>query len=114
AGGMIENVYRLQMINTSEQPLTLKLGAEGIEGLVITSANGDETIELAPASNQLIPEVVQAPALDIEPGLYDITLEGDGTLPDVREHTVAEETSFLVPLESLRILHIQVRSARHH
>ncbi len=97
AGGMIENVYRLQMINTSEQPLTLKLGAEGIEGLVITSANGDETIELAPASNQLIPVVVQAPALDIEPGLYDITLEGDGTLPDGRERTVSEQTSFFVP-----------------
>src|SRR5690625_5157041 len=32
-GGLIENVYRLQLINTSEEPLTIRLGAEGIDGI---------------------------------------------------------------------------------
>src|SRR3546814_20512564 len=30
AGGMIENVYRLQFINTSESPVVLELSAKGL------------------------------------------------------------------------------------
>src|SRR5690606_37347591 len=36
AGGLIENVYRLQVINTSESPLTLQLDASGVPGMVVT------------------------------------------------------------------------------
>ena len=34
-GGMIENVYRLQIINASESPVALQLGAQGLDGSLV-------------------------------------------------------------------------------
>ena len=37
AGGKIENVYRLQLMNATEQTQTFRIGAEGLPGLVVAS-----------------------------------------------------------------------------
>ncbi|HLR13747.1 MAG TPA: cytochrome c oxidase accessory protein CcoG [Burkholderiaceae bacterium] len=97
AGGLIENVYRLQLINTSEAPLTIHLGAKGIDGIRLSTSDGKETITLDPASNHLLPVVVQAPADVVEPGLYDIRLTGEGSSEEGRVRSVSEQTSFFVP-----------------
>src|SRR5690606_19618732 len=62
AGGLIENVYRLQVIYTSESPLTLQLDASGVPGMVVTPADHPEQqVVVEGSSNRLVPVVVQAP-----------------------------------------------------
>ncbi|NYT61365.1 cytochrome c oxidase accessory protein CcoG [Alcaligenaceae bacterium] len=98
AGGMIENVYRLQIINTTEFPLTLTLSASGVPDLAILSADqGATSIDIEAASNRLVPVVVRAPATSIEPGLYDIRLKAVAKFESGRETTVVERSSFFVP-----------------
>ena len=63
AGGMIENVYRLQIINTSDQPMHLRLTAEGMPGLtVLAGQQGSDTVDVEAAANKLVPMVIRAPA----------------------------------------------------
>src|SRR3546814_4290627 len=63
AGGMIENVYRLQFINTSESPVVLELSAKGLPQLsIVTADHGASTVNVEPASNRLVPVVVRVPA----------------------------------------------------
>src|SRR5690606_7016187 len=70
AGGLIENVYRLQMMNAAEEPVTLVLGVDGAPGLTVTTVQSDQkTIHLDAASNALVPILVRAPAGELEPGL---------------------------------------------
>ncbi|MBF6617395.1 MAG: cytochrome c oxidase accessory protein CcoG [Candidimonas sp.] len=98
AGGMIENVYRLQMINTSESPLTLKLSATGVPELAILTADeGTDTVQVDAASNRLVPVVVRAPAGALTPGLHEIELTTVGNYGSDREVTVVERSSFFVP-----------------
>lgn len=99
AGGLIENVYRLQFINVSESPLTLHLGASGVPGVtVVTADHGDDTVVIDAASNRLVPVVVRAPALEVNPGLYDITFEIEGVIDATgREVKRSERSSFYVP-----------------
>lgn len=98
AGGIIENVYRLQMINTSESPVTLRLHASGLPELSIATADeGTDTVEVAPASNRLVPVVVRAPAQALTPGLHQIELTTVGDYGPEREVTVVEQSSFFVP-----------------
>jgi len=100
-GGLIENVYRLQVMNASEAPLTLQLHADGVPDLTIQTAQGHgnawqdgHTLPLAAASNALVPVVVRAPAGVLPSGLYDIRItvqNQDGRL------AATEETRFYVP-----------------
>src|SRR5690606_34241259 len=39
-GGLIENVYRLQFINTAEEPLEIQLSATGLPELTVVTAEG--------------------------------------------------------------------------
>src|SRR5664279_4326708 len=64
APGMIENVYRLQIMNTAEAPHRFTITAEGLPGLVVVGA--DQPIEVAGASTQLVPFRLQAPVGDDE------------------------------------------------
>src|SRR5690606_35880934 len=98
AGGMIENVYRLQMIKTSESPLTLKLSATGVPELAILTADeGTDTVQLDAASNRLVPVVARARAGALAPGLRAIESPRVGNYGSGRDVTVVERSSFLVP-----------------
>jgi len=97
AGGLIENVYRLQLSNASEEPLTLTLRAEGVPALTIHTLQGNQasqTLTLAAADHALVPVVVRAPADALSHGLHDITLTlatPDGLIQR------SETTRFYVP-----------------
>jgi polyferredoxin len=114
AGGMIENVYRIQLINASEQPLVLSLSVEGIPGISVALADRAsvpligvkqaETVESASrigvssASNRLIAVVVRAPAEGAKPGPQPIrfmtkSLGADGTVLT----EIKEASSFIFP-----------------
>ncbi len=98
AGGMIENVYRLQFINTSESPVTLTLSAEGLPELsIMTADHGANTVHVDAASNRLVPVVLRAPAGQVAPGLHDIEMKITGEYEDGRKAEVAERSSFFVP-----------------
>lgn len=98
AGGLIENVYRLQVINTSESPLTLHLSATGVPGLSILPADHPyEELIVEGSANRLVPVVVQAPASAAEPGLYDIKLQVTALSSTGQETVVTEASSFYVP-----------------
>jgi cytochrome c oxidase accessory protein FixG len=114
AGGMIENVYRLQLMNASEQPLVLSLGVEGLPGVSVTLADrasvplaGEKQsgtvesashINVASASNRLIAVVVRAPAEGAQPGPQPIrfttkSLGADGAVLT----EIKEASSFIFP-----------------
>jgi polyferredoxin len=91
--GMIENVYRLQIMNTGEAPRRLAIGVDGVPGLQV--AGVEQPIAIAGASTLLVPVRVQAPAEAGRPGAnrieFVITAVDDAKL--VRR----EKSTFLFP-----------------
>ncbi len=57
-GGGIENTYRLQLMNTSEQPIVVELAVTGLEGLTVA---GEHRVQVPAASNLLVPLNLQLP-----------------------------------------------------
>jgi cytochrome c oxidase accessory protein FixG len=70
--GRIENTYRLQVMNTAEQPHKYVISVEGLEGLQIASAPG---FELAGATTQSVIVRLRAAPEAIKPGSNKITLK---------------------------------------
>jgi cytochrome c oxidase accessory protein FixG len=91
AGGKLENVYRLQVMNATEQPQRYRLDAGGLPGLVLAS---ETEVTVGPAESRWVPVRLQIPygstASGSHPIHFDIqTVGGDA---HVREKSV-----FLVP-----------------
>jgi len=101
AGGLMENVYRLQILNASEETLTLSIGAEGLPDLQVLTARGAQQpaidIDVPAAGNMLLPVVVQAPYDAAEPGSHPITFVTDSSSESGRETQVREASSFIFP-----------------
>ena len=114
AGGLIENVYRIQLINASEHPLVLSLGVDGIPGMSVSLADrtsvpltGSQQGELVQsasqitvprASNRLIAVVVRAPAEGAKPGPQPIKFITKSLGPDGTVLTeINEASSFIFP-----------------
>ena len=51
-GGMVENVYRLQVMNTQETPHRFRIGAAGIPSIEVV---GDDVVEIAAAATRMVP-----------------------------------------------------------
>jgi cytochrome c oxidase accessory protein FixG len=84
---VVENVYRLNVMNTTETRQRYTLQASGLPGLAIGS---DTTFELEPASTRSVPLRLQAPVDDVPPGSHKVTIEvrgRDDAGIQVREHT---------------------------
>src|SRR5690606_6898763 len=97
-GGMIENVYRLQIMNTAEESLSIDLSATGIPELTLTTADGTTSqVTVDPATNRLVPIVVRMPVGQADPGLHDIELQAKAVSEGGREVIVVEHSSFFVP-----------------
>jgi cytochrome c oxidase accessory protein FixG len=124
AGGMIENVYRLQIINASETTLELSLHAVGLPGLMVSVADQPDlrthvgaptglpvpgTVQSAdiqsaahlvipPASNRMVPAIVRAPVDAGLPGSHHIHFVTTSIAPDGHVVTeVREPSSFIFP-----------------
>ncbi|MGE0559216.1 MAG: cytochrome c oxidase accessory protein CcoG [Burkholderiales bacterium] len=86
-GGMIENVYRLQFINTDEAPRRYKVTVDGLPGLSVSAAM---PIEVPAATTRAFPVSVRADPALLKPGSHAIVFHvSDIDRPDVR----ADETS---------------------
>jgi cytochrome c oxidase accessory protein FixG len=86
----VENVYRLQVMNTTERGQTYTLQVSGLPGLGVAS---EARFEVPPATTMSVPLRVQAPADSVPPGSSKISLdvqaEGEAA---IRVH---ETTTFL-------------------
>ncbi len=90
--GMIENVYRLQIMNTTEQAHQYRISVDGIETLsLVTSA----VVRLDGTETRAIPVRVRAAAGHGEPGSNDIHFSLQA-LDDASLH-VTEHAVFFVP-----------------
>jgi len=98
-GRWIENVYRLQLINTTEAPMQVRVHANGHDLAGIT-VEYDRTAEiLAPASNRLVPVRIRVPIEAARKGTHKIDVV---VISEQNGHQVAEidqATSFIVPRE---------------
>ncbi len=68
-GGLIENVYRLQFINTDEQPRRYAVTASGLPGLQVIVR---QPIEVPPATTQAFPVSVRLDPAGLAPGSHEI------------------------------------------
>lgn len=104
-GGLVENVYRVQIINSSENVLKMTLEAQGIDGLRVgVGRQGHDdamAIEVPASSNYMLPIVVQAPYDGSkESGSYPIefvTHAQPADNPDAAVTEVRERSSFIYP-----------------
>jgi len=98
----IENVYRIQIMNASENNMNVQVKASGLPDLRILNSQGQlvTEIKIGPASNLLIPIKVSTAIGVNEAGNYPIhfdvlaqELSGDGVITRTRE----EKSSFIIP-----------------
>ena len=91
AGGRLENVYRLQVMNATEQPQRYRIAASGLPALALAS---EPEVEVGAAESRWVAVRLQIPYGSAGPGSHPIAFEirsvdGEG---EVREKSV-----FLVP-----------------
>jgi polyferredoxin len=89
-GGKLENVYRLQVMNATEQTQAYRIRAEGLPGLAVAS---DAGVVVGPADSRWVAVRLQIPDGSAAPGSHPIHFDieaQDGA--QVREKSV-----FLVP-----------------
>ena len=90
--GMIENVYRLQIMNTEEAAHRYRISVSGIEGIRL---QGGTDIELGPTESRGVPVNIRIPAGVGEKGSNKIVIAiTDADNPDVQ---VLEKAVFFIP-----------------
>lgn len=96
-GRWIENVYRLQLINTTEAPMRIRIDATAADlpGLTVEYDRAAEL--LAPTSNRLVPVRVRVPLDAAMQGTHRIGVTVTGVGDNGGESAVNEATSFIVP-----------------
>jgi cytochrome c oxidase accessory protein FixG len=91
AGGKLENVYRLQIMNATEQQQTYSLSVHGLPGAIVLPG---EPVEVGPAQSRWVAARVQIPYESVAAGSHEIHFEiqaaGGGA-------HVTEKSAFLVP-----------------
>ncbi|OZI60743.1 cytochrome c oxidase accessory protein CcoG [Bordetella genomosp. 11] len=97
AGGMIENVYRLQFMNTSGSPVQLALSADGLDGLALALPDGSTTVRVDALDNKIVAVVARAPAAGAAPGAHRIVIHARGTGTDGAAPATDEAASFFIP-----------------
>ncbi|HSV34347.1 MAG TPA: cytochrome c oxidase accessory protein CcoG [Ramlibacter sp.] len=91
AGGKLENVYRLQIMNATEQAQRYRISADGLPGLVVAS---DAEFVVGPAESRWVPVRLQVPYGTASPGSHPIHFQ-IGTI--THDAHVSEKSVFLVP-----------------
>ncbi|WCM91834.1 cytochrome c oxidase accessory protein CcoG [Acidovorax sp. NCPPB 2350] len=91
AGGRLENVYRLQIMNATEAPQRYRIAASGLEGIAVAS---EPDVEIGPAQSRWVAVRLQIPYGSAAPGSHPVSfdIEAQGTGAQVREKSI-----FLVP-----------------
>jgi cytochrome c oxidase accessory protein FixG len=91
AGGKLENVYRLQIMNATEEPQRYRISAEGLPGLAIAS---DAEVAVGPAQSRWVAVRLQIPYGAAPPGSHTIHFTIGAASGEAQ---VSEKSAFLVP-----------------
>jgi len=96
ADGMVENVYRLQIMNATEEPQRFRIAATGLQGLQV-ERTADITVDAAqarwvPVSLRLPPEA----AAQAGSGVHRISFTIERLAPGGAD-VLTEKTTFMVP-----------------
>jgi len=88
--GRVENVYRLQVMNTTEVPHSFAIRVGGLPGLAVAS---DKEFEVPAATTRSVVLRLRAPSADVAPGSHKVSIEVQAqTQHDI---VVRESTTFL-------------------
>lgn len=93
--GWIENVYRLQLMNTTEQAQRYRVVVDGLPGAVL---DGGDDVAVGPAENRWVPVSVRVPpesAAQAGPGAHKLNIRIQSLGPD--GVALDEHTTFMVP-----------------
>jgi cytochrome c oxidase accessory protein FixG len=95
-GGMLENVYRLQIMNATETDQRYELSASGIDHLKVESdvADANKTVTVNSAESRWIPVRLQIPDGSIKSGSHPVEFKVRAIESN---ELVAEKSVFLVP-----------------
>jgi cytochrome c oxidase accessory protein FixG len=95
-GGMLENVYRLQIMNATETTQRYELSASGIDKLKVESdvADANKTVTVNSAESRWIPVRLQIPDGSIKSGSHPVEFKVRAVESN---ELVAEKSVFLVP-----------------
>ena len=89
--GEVENVYRLQVMNATEEPQGLHIQVRGLEGMEIYT---NDELRVGAAASRWVPVRIGVPFESLKPGSYPIWFDvsnDDGSL------NATEKAVFLVP-----------------
>ena len=90
-GGLIENLYRLQLMNATESPQTYRISASGLQGLTLAS---DAEAVVAPTESRWVVVRLRVPGVGLGPGSHPVKFEVDSVSSGER---VTEESVFFIP-----------------
>ncbi|WP_295957489.1 cytochrome c oxidase accessory protein CcoG [Rhodoferax sp.] len=91
AGGQLENVYRLQVMNATESPQRYTLSAHGLDGLVLAS---ETEVEVGAVQSRWVAVRLHIPYGSATPGSHPVVFDiasADG------KDRVSEKSTFIVP-----------------
>ena len=91
AGGQLENVYRLQIMNATEQPQRYRISASGLQGLQVAS---EAEVSVEPAQSRWVPVQLHIPYGSAEAGSHPVQFHIDAVGGSDK---VTEKAVFLVP-----------------
>ncbi len=91
AGGKLENVYRLQIMNATEGPQRYRISAHGLPGLEVVS---EAEVAIDAAESHWVSVRLQIPYGSADPGSHPVYFEVQAL---ERKDQVAEKSVFLVP-----------------
>jgi len=91
AGGRLENVYRLQVMNATEQVQRYRIEADGLGGLSLAS---EPEVDVGPAESRWVAVRLQVPYGSAPPGSHTIHFDVQVVGGDAH---VREKAVFLVP-----------------
>jgi cytochrome c oxidase accessory protein FixG len=102
-GDRIENVYRIQVMNSSENAMRVNFKVTGLPNLEILTSQGKPLTDVLveASSNQLMPIRVSSPLGKANPGNYPIHFEVEGVELNKGNDSVTrmrdEKSTFIVP-----------------
>jgi len=92
AGGKLENVYRLQIMNATESEQRYRISAVGLENLEVAS---EQEVSVGPAETRGIAVRLQIPYGSATPGSHPVHFNVDAVTAG--SGRISEKTVFLVP-----------------
>ena len=92
AGGLIENVYRLQVMNVTEQAHRYTVSVSGLADIKL---EGESSIEVPPVTSKSFALSVRVPLESGKPGAHPIYFDVKAATND--KMAVHEKATFLIP-----------------